>query len=338
MNILVTGGYGFIGSNLIKEIIRNTSHSVLNIDALTYASNLESLEEVENSPRYTFKKLDICDVSELSELFNGNNIDCIIHLAAESHVDNSIENPSTFINTNIIGTFNLLQISTKYFNTIDKVNRDRFRFIHVSTDEVFGSLGINDSKFNENTAYDPSSPYSASKASSDHLVRAWGRTYNLPFIISNCSNNYGPFQNDEKLIPLTIHNAINAKNIPIYGDGKQIRDWLFVQDHAKALLKILKDGVVGESYNIGGSNEKTNLEVVNTICQILDDLIPNKPIKSYVDLITHVQDRPGHDYRYAINSSKLNDLGWYADESFESGILKTVSWYIDNNNGDGVLK
>jgi dTDP-glucose 4,6-dehydratase len=334
MNILVTGGYGFIGSNLIKEIIRTTSHSVLNIDCLTYASNLESLEEVENSSRYTFKKLDICDEHGLTELFDSNNIDCIMHLAAESHVDNSIENPSAFINTNILGTYNLLQIATKYFNTIDKVNKDRFRFIHISTDEVFGSLGINDDKFNEDTAYDPSSPYSASKASSDHLVRAWGRTYNFPFIISNCSNNYGPFQNDEKLIPQTIHNAINAKNIPIYGDGKQIRDWLFVQDHAKALLKILKDGVVGESYNVGGSNEKTNLEVVNTICHILDALIPNKPIeiKSFADLITHVQDRPGHDYRYAINSSKLNNLGWYADESFESGILKTVNWYIDKNS------
>jgi len=333
MNILVTGGYGFIGSSLIKEILETTSHSVINIDDLTYASNLKSLEEIETSSRYSFKKINICDMKELEKLFNENNIDSVIHLAAESHVDNSIENPATFINTNIFGTFNLLQISTKYFNSMEKIRKKDFRFIHVSTDEVFGSLGLDDDKFNEDTPYDPSSPYSASKASSDHLVRAWGRTYKLPFIISNCSNNYGPFQNNEKLIPLSISNALNGKKIPIYGKGNQIRDWLYVRDHAKALLKILKYGLIGESYNIGGSNEKTNLEVVTIICRNLDNLIHKKPlnIKSFTTLISHVEDRPGHDYRYAINSSKINKLGWLPDESFESGIIKTVDWYFNKS-------
>lgn len=329
MRLLVTGGAGFIGSAVIKKIIRNTNHSVINVDKLTYAANLKSLEEVSESERYTFEKVDICNFDDLSTTFAKHNPDAIIHLAAESHVDKSIKKPEDFIYTNVIGTFNLLEISKEYYSNIDLTRRSKFRFLHVSTDEVYGDLGPEDPAFTENNPYCPSSPYSATKASSDHLVRAWYRTHKLPTIITNCSNNYGPFQFPEKLIPLMIKNALNDKLLPIYGSGEQIRDWLFVEDHADGLYEVLVNGLVGQTYNIGGNNEKTNIEVVNDICKLLDRLVPKKN-GSYKDQIEFIQDRPGHDERYAINSTKIQkELNWVPKHTFESGIEKTVLWYVD---------
>ncbi len=330
MKIIVTGGAGFIGSAVIRNLINNTENSVLNIDKLTYAANLSSLDEIHKSGRYEFKKIDICDYDLLLEIFDKFKPDAIMHLAAESHVDRSIESANAFMQTNIIGTFNLLEVSRLYLSNISDKKKDIFRFLHVSTDEVYGDLDLDDPAFTEATPYHPSSPYSASKASSDHLVRAWFRTYKLPTLITNCSNNYGPFQFPEKLIPLIINNALNKKMLPIYGSGNQVRDWLYVDDHAKGLYEVLLNGKVGETYNIGGNNEKQNIEVVNCICELLDDLLP-KNIGSYKDQISYVQDRPGHDERYAINSEKIKrELGWTAEESFESGIQKTVKWYLDN--------
>jgi dTDP-glucose 4,6-dehydratase len=329
MKLLVTGGAGFIGSAVIKKIIRNTNHSVINVDKLTYAANLKSLEEVSESERYTFEKVDICNFDDLSITFAKHNPDAIIHLAAESHVDKSIKKPEDFIYTNVIGTFNLLEISKEHYSNMDLTRRSKFRFLHVSTDEVYGDLGPEDPAFTENNPYCPSSPYSATKASSDHLVRAWHRTHKLPTIITNCSNNYGPFQFPEKLIPLMIKNALNDKLLPIYGSGEQIRDWLYVEDHADGLYEVLVNGLVGQTYNIGGNNEKTNIEVVNDICKLLDRLVPKKN-GSYKDQIKFIQDRPGHDERYAINSTKIQkELNWVPKHTFESGIEKTVIWYVD---------
>ncbi|MFD1007293.1 GDP-mannose 4,6-dehydratase [Oceanisphaera ostreae] len=392
MRILVTGGAGFIGSAVIRHIITNTQDIVINLDKLTYAGNLESLLEVSDSDRYAFEQVDICDVTELQRVFSEHQPDAIMHLAAESHVDRSIDDPAEFIQTNIVGTYNLLEAARTYWNKLDSKRKAAFRFHHISTDEVYGDLPhpadgsveclvmsdelkesvecsmfsgecennveclvvsdeledktlktqhstlntvqpLNTVKaplplFTETTAYAPSSPYSASKASSDHLVRAWLRTYGFPTLITNCSNNYGPYHFPEKLIPLVILNALEGKPLPVYGKGDQIRDWLYVEDHARALYKVVTEGKVGETYNIGGHNEKTNLEVVQTICQILDDLFP---IQHYKELITHVSDRPGHDRRYAIDASKIERaLGWKPQETFESGIRKTVQWYLDN--------
>jgi dTDP-glucose 4,6-dehydratase len=333
--ILITGGAGFIGSALIRKIIDTTSHKVLNIDKLSYSGNLESLKSVNDNLRYSFEKIDICDSSKIESILKKYEPDLIIHLAAESHVDRSIKSPKEFIQSNIFGTYTLLEESRKYLNDTRCRNRDEFRFHHVSTDEVFGDLHISDKPFTEDSRYEPSSPYSATKASSDHLVRAWHRTYNFPALITNCSNNYGPFQFPEKLIPLTIMNALECKSIPIYGDGKQIRDWLYVDDHAEALLCVALNGKNGETYNIGCNNEIENIEVVKNICTILDELEPPKNInlKSYKELITYVDDRIGHDVRYAIDASKIvNDLKWKPRENFKSGILKTVSWYLDNKD------
>jgi dTDP-glucose 4,6-dehydratase len=335
MRILVTGGAGFIGSAVIRHIITNTNDSVVNIDKLTYAGNLESLTEVSSSDRYSFERVDICDREELERVFKQYNPDLVMHLAAESHVDRSIDGPSAFIETNIIGTYTMLEVSRNYWEKLDEERKKIFRFHHISTDEVYGDLEGTSDLFTETTSYSPSSPYSASKASSDHLVRAWARTYQFPTVVTNCSNNYGPYHFPEKLIPLVILNALEGKALPIYGDGQQIRDWLFVEDHARALYLVATKGSIGETYNIGGHNEKTNLEVVTTICRILDKLKPNKlqNIKNYEDLITFVADRPGHDLRYAIDASKIEkELGWTPNESFESGIKKTVEWYLENTN------
>lgn len=332
--ILVTGGAGFIGSALVRYIIKETNNIVINVDKLTYAGNLNSLESVAADSRYIFEKVDICDLQKIKDVFYKHKPDFVMHLAAESHVDRSIDGPFEFIKTNIIGTYNLLEVTKEYLDKfIEK--KDNFRFHHISTDEVFGDLINKEDFFKEDSPYKPSSPYSASKASSDHLVRAWGRTYNLPYVITNCSNNYGPYHFPEKLIPVTIINAIQGRKLPIYGDGSQIRDWLFVDDHVKALYKVATQGKVNETYNIGGHNEKTNLEVVSSICNILEDLNLLKPngIKKYTDLITFIKDRPGHDLRYAIDATKIkNDLGWLPEETFESGLLKTVQWYINNKN------
>lgn len=337
MKILVTGGAGFIGSAVIRNIINNTSDSVVNVDKLTYAGNLESLVEVDSSARYAFEKVDICNRSELDRVFNEHKPDAVLHLAAESHVDRSITGPAAFIETNIVGTYTLLEAARNYWNTLDEDANKIFRFHHISTDEVYGDLthpdevteGTNLPMFLETTSYKPSSPYSASKASSDHLVRAWLRTYGLPTIVTNCSNNYGPYHFPEKLIPLVILNALEGKDLPIYGDGNQIRDWLYVEDHARALYKVLTEGKVGETYNIGGHNEKKNLEVVITICNILDTLVPKD--SAYAEQITYVQDRPGHDRRYAIDSSKIqHDLEWAPEETFETGLKKTIEWYLSN--------
>lgn len=333
MKILVTGGAGFIGSAVVRHIIENTQDSVVNVDKLTYAGNLESLESVENNPRYAFEQVDICDVKELARVFEQHKPDAVMHLAAESHVDRSIDGPAAFIETNIVGTYTLLEASRAYWNSLDDEKKAAFRFHHISTDEVYGDLEGTDDLFTETTPYAPSSPYSASKASSDHLVRAWLRTYGLPTIVTNCSNNYGPFHFPEKLIPLMILNALDGKPLPVYGNGQQIRDWLFVEDHARALYKVVTEGEIGETYNIGGHNEKANIDVVRTICALLEELVPNKPegVAKYEDLITYVKDRPGHDVRYAIDAAKIGrELGWKPQETFESGIRKTVEWYLNN--------
>jgi dTDP-glucose 4,6-dehydratase len=332
--LLITGGAGFIGSAVIRHIINNTEHCVVNVDKLTYAGNLESLESIENNDRYSFEQVDICDATEIKRLFNQHQPDIVMHLAAESHVDRSIDGPGEFIQTNIVGTYVLLEEARSYWSTLADSKKNAFRFHHVSTDEVYGDLEGTDDLFTEETAYAPSSPYSAAKASSDHLVRAWQRTFKFPTLITNCSNNYGPYQFPEKLIPLIILNALEAKNLPIYGDGKQIRDWLYVDDHARALLHVALTGEIGETYNIGGHNEMQNIEVVRTVCSILDELVPSKldSIKRYEELIIYVGDRAGHDIRYAIDATKIeNELGWTPDETFETGIRKTVQWYLDNN-------
>jgi dTDP-glucose 4,6-dehydratase len=332
MKLLITGGAGFIGSAVIRHLINNTSDEVINIDKLTYAGNLESLEAVADNERYQFEQVDICDASRINELFTQYRPDAVMHLAAESHVDRSIDGPADFIETNIVGTYTLLDAARKYWLSLDDELKAKFRFHHISTDEVYGSLG-KEGFFTEESRYEPNSPYSASKASSDHLVRAWHATYGLPVIITNCSNNYGPYQFPEKLIPLVILNAIEGKPLPVYGKGDQIRDWLYVDDHARALYKVITEGAVGETYNIGGHNEMTNLEVIKTLCAILDELEPNHPkgIHHYAELITHVTDRPGHDQRYAIDASKTKEkLGWVPEETFETGIRKTVEWYLNN--------
>lgn len=346
MKILVTGGAGFIGSAVIRHIIQNTTDSVINVDKLTYAGNLESLTEVSNSTRYSFSQTDICDANAIENVFTEHRPDVVMHLAAESHVDRSIDGPKEFIETNIIGTYTLLEESRKYWMNLEGDRKSQFKFHHISTDEVYGDLDGPEDLFTEETSYAPSSPYSASKASSDHLVRAWLRTFGLPTVITNCSNNYGPYHFPEKLIPLMILNALEGKPLPVYGNGQQIRDWLFVEDHARALYLVAIKGQIGETYNIGGHNEKANIDVVKTICELLEELVPFKSNykisdrhpgltpgspESYSDLITYVKDRPGHDVRYAIDASKIErELGWTPQESFDSGIRKTVRWYLDN--------
>ena len=331
MKILITGGAGFIGSAVIRHIIQNTNNEVLNIDKLTYAGNLESLKEIDQHPNYQFEQIDICDTEQIAAAIEAFRPNAIMHLAAESHVDRSIDGPAAFIQTNIVGTYTLLEVARKYWMSLDAESQQNFRFHHISTDEVYGDLEGTTDLFTEKTSYAPSSPYSASKASSDHLVRAWHRTYGLPVIVTNCSNNYGPYHFPEKLIPLVILNALDAKPLPVYGNGQQIRDWLFVEDHARALYKVVTEGVVGETYNIGGHNEKQNIEVVKTICKILDELKPQASGQAYESLITFVKDRPGHDLRYAIDATKIQEeLGWTPTETFETGIRKTVQWYLNN--------
>jgi len=337
VKILVTGGAGFIGSAVVRHIINNTQDSVVNVDKLTYAGNLESLSDVSESQRYFFEQADICDAAAMARIFAEHKPDAVMHLAAESHVDRSITGPAAFIETNIVGTYVLLEAARAYWSALDQPAKQAFRFHHISTDEVYGDLPHPDEAqpgeplplFTENTAYAPSSPYSASKASSDHLVRAWLRTYGMPTLVTNCSNNYGPYHFPEKLIPLVILNALEGKPLPIYGKGDQIRDWLYVEDHARALYTVVTQGVAGETYNIGGHNEKRNLDVVHTICDLLDEIVPKTG--SYRDQITYVTDRPGHDRRYAIDADKISrELGWKPQETFESGIRKTVQWYLDN--------
>jgi dTDP-glucose 4,6-dehydratase len=333
IKILVTGGAGFIGSAVIRLIFNQTDWGIVNLDKLTYAGNLDSLGDIVISDRYRFEQVDICDSETLATIFKDHRPSCVMHLAAESHVDRSIDGPADFLDTNITGTFHLLEAVRYYFGGLDEDDKKQFRFHHISTDEVYGDLEGTDDLFTEQTPYSPSSPYSASKAASDHLVRAWGRTYGLPIVITNCSNNYGPYHFPEKLIPHVILNAIHGKPLPVYGNGLQIRDWLYVEDHAKALIKVVTEGKIGETYNIGGHNEKTNLEVVQTICDLLEELAPEKPsgIDKYRDLITFVKDRPGHDARYAIDASKIErELGWVPEETFETGLRKTVQWYLAN--------
>ncbi len=330
MKVIVTGGAGFIGSAVIRQYINDTEHEVINLDALTYAGNLESLTSVDQNQRYSFERVNICDLNSLERVFNQHQPDAIMHLAAESHVDRSINGPAEFIQTNIVGTYNLLDVAKKYWDGLSGVRKDGFRFHHVSTDEVYGDLDET-GYFTEETSYEPSSPYSASKASSDHLVRAWHRTYGFPVVITNCSNNYGSHQFPEKLIPLVILNALEGKPLPIYGKGNQIRDWLHVDDHARALRLVLEQGKDGETYNIGGHNEKTNLDVVKTICNLLDKLVPESLHIPHEALITYVADRPGHDMRYAIDAGKISsELGWIPAETFESGIEKTINWCLNN--------
>ncbi len=331
MKILVTGGAGFIGSALVRHLIASTSHQVINLDNLTYAGNLESLAPVADSPRYAFEQVDIRDAAGVAGCFKRHRPDAVMHLAAESHVDRSIDGPAAFMETNIIGTYTLLEAALAHWRSLEGPARDRFRFLHVSTDEVYGDLAGTGAFFTERTPYAPSSPYSASKASSDHLVRAWHRTYGLPVLITNCSNNYGPCQFPEKMIPLMILNAMEGKPLPVYGEGLNIRDWLFVEDHVKALCRVLTHGGPGATYNIGGDNEKTNIEVVHALCRILDDLMPDGAPRAR--LITHVPDRPGHDLRYAIDATKIREeLGWTPEETFDTGIRKTVAWYLENQN------
>jgi len=341
VKLLITGGAGFIGSAVIRHVINNTDHSVVNVDKLTYAGNLESLVSIENDSRYTFEQVDICDANEIKRVFNEHQPDILMHLAAESHVDRSIDGPGEFIQTNIVGTYVLLEEARDYWNSLDNDKKENFRFHHVSTDEVYGDLEDTDDLFTEETSYTPSSPYSAAKASSDHLVRAWQRTFKFPTLITNCSNNYGPYQFPEKLIPLIILNALKGKDLPIYGNGKQIRDWLYVDDHARALLHVAFTGEVGETYNIGGHNEIQNIEIVKTVCNILDKLKPvaqnqtikrlKLNIKNYKELMVFVKDRAGHDVRYAIDATKIaNELNWTPDETFSTGIKKTVEWYLEN--------
>lgn len=337
---LVTGGAGFIGSAVVRHLIQETGHRVINVDKLTYAGNLESLDSVAGNPRYCFERADICDAPEMKRILSQHQPDIILHLAAESHVDRSIDGPAPFIQTNIFGTYTLLEEARSYWGGLDNEKKQGFRFHHVSTDEVYGDLPHPDdgdatspSFFTEKTAYQPSSPYSASKAASDHLVRAWMRTYKLPTLVTNCSNNYGPFHFPEKLIPLVILNALEGKPLPVYGRGDQIRDWLYVEDHARALVLVATEGVPGETYNIGGHNEKRNIEVVETLCDVLEELAPSRTrgLKRYRDLITFVEDRPGHDRRYAIDAAKIKkELGWVPQETFQSGIRKTVDWYLHN--------
>jgi dTDP-glucose 4,6-dehydratase len=334
MKILVTGAAGFIGSAVARHIINNTDDTVINVDKLTYAGNLESLKDIANSSRYHFRQVDICDSDAIKAVFAEFTPDAVMHLAAESHVDRSIDGPKDFIQTNIVGTFILLEAARQFWHGLSEEKKATFRFHHISTDEVFGELGPT-GLFTETTPYSPNSPYSASKASSDHLVRAWLETYGLPTLITNCSNNYGPHHFPEKLIPLMILNALQGKSLPVYGKGNQVRDWLYVEDHARALYTVLTKGHVGETYNIGGNNEKQNIEVVHTICELLEELRPQKPagIEHYTDLITHVTDRPGHDLRYAIDASKIyRELGWQPAETFESGMRKTVTWYLENQD------
>ena len=330
--IFITGGAGFIGSALVRFLINETEHTVVNFDKLTYAGNIDSVRSVENSALYHFIQGDICDRKKVAAVFLKYQPDFVMHLAAESHVDRSIEGPGEFIQTNVVGTYELLEAARSYYASLDDDKKAEFRFHHISTDEVYGDLGES-GLFTEETSYEPSSPYSASKAASDHLVRAWYRTYQLPVVITNCSNNYGPYHFPEKLIPLIILNALEGKQLPVYGDGKQVRDWLFVEDHARALYRVASEGKLGETYNIGGFNEKQNIEVVTTICNHLNDLITDKPanLTDFKELITFVTDRPGHDIRYAIDATKINkELGWRPEETFESGILKTIQWYLDN--------
>lgn len=330
MKVLVTGGAGFIGSAVIRHILSHTDDSVVNVDKLTYAGNLESLAAVSGSERYRFEQVDICDQAALERVFAAHRPDAVMHLAAESHVDRSIEGPAAFVQTNILGTYTLLEACRQYWQGLTGAARDAFRFHHVSTDEVFGDLDGPEGLFTESTPYAPSSPYSASKASSDHLVRAWYRTYGLPVLLTNCSNNYGPYHFPEKLIPLMILNALEGKPLPVYGRGDQVRDWLYVEDHARALCQVMARGRLGETYNIGGHNEKSNLQVVESLCDLLQELAPVAQ-RRYRDLITFVQDRPGHDHRYAIDAGKIErELGWAPRETFESGLRKTVQWYLDN--------
>lgn len=330
MKVLVTGGAGFIGSALCRHLV-NKGYDVFNVDKLTYAGNLQSLKTLVGKQNYHFYQLDICDSDAVFEILENKQIDAIMHLAAESHVDRSILGPSAFIETNIVGTFRLLEAARRYFEKLDPARQAKFRFHHISTDEVFGDLPFDSGIFTEQTPYNPSSPYSASKASSDHLVRAWHHTYGLPTVISNCSNNYGPYHFPEKLIPLVILSALDEKPLPIYGEGKNIRDWLYVEDHARALETIVCHGEIGESYNVGGHNERTNLQVVESICDILDVLKPRASRKSYRELITFVKDRAGHDRRYAIDPTKImTELHWKPQETFDTGLKKTVQWYLDN--------
>ncbi|WP_067216960.1 dTDP-glucose 4,6-dehydratase [Marinomonas gallaica] len=341
MKLLITGGAGFIGSAVVRHLLTDTQYDVVNLDKLTYAGNLDSIPTELIHSRYTFEQVDICDGAALAKVFNLHQPDAVMHLAAESHVDRSIDGPGDFIQTNIVGTYTLLEAARRYWSGLSKDKQQAFRFHHISTDEVYGDLPHPDEvdgdlpMFTETTSYAPSSPYSASKASSDHLVRAWLRTYGFPTIVTNCSNNYGPYHFPEKLIPHMILNALSGKALPVYGDGSQIRDWLYVEDHARALVKVVTEGEVGQTYNIGGHNEKRNIEVVHTLCDLLEELVPNKPngVAAYRDLITYVKDRPGHDVRYAIDASKIADeLGWKPEETFTSGMRKTVQWYLANES------